>query len=101
MYDKDNRIIDRREMLRIKIKSLAEEARIIRKEEHRTHGALRNELHLHRVGVVRHEARHTHIAYGLLRGRTIEQIEPGAKVDPDMKKVEAMLKRYGRTAMTA
>lgn len=33
MYDQAGNIVDRRELLKIKIKSLAEEARIIRKEE--------------------------------------------------------------------
>lgn len=85
-------------MLRIKIKSLAEEAKLIRREERRTFGQLRNELHLHRTGIVRYEARHTHIAYGLLRGRSIDQIEPRAKEPPNMGKVEAMLKKYGSVA---
>ena len=49
MYAKDKEtIIDRREMLRIKVKSLTAEARIIRVEERKTFGALRNELHIHR-----------------------------------------------------
>lgn len=96
MYAHDRcTIIDRREMLRIKLKSLAEEARIIRKEEHRSWGQLRNELHLHRVGIVRKTARDTHIAYGLLKGRTIEQIEHGAKTEPDWDAINKMLKKYG------
>lgn len=98
MYAKDrNTILDRREMLRVKLKSLAEEARIIRREERRTWGQLREELHLHRVRDVRTEARATHLAYGFLRGRTLEQMEPGrVKLDPYLQgKVDAMLKKYG------
>lgn len=100
MYAKDGKIIDRREMLKVKIKSLAEEARIIRREEHRTRGELRNELREHRVGIVRSEARATHIAYGLIRGRSLDRIEPGAKRQPDWKKIESMCKRYGPTGFS-
>lgn len=98
MYAKDQvTIVDRREMLRIKIKSLAAEARIIRAEEKRTTHQLRNELHLHRVTVVRQEARCTHLAYGFIRGRTLDQMEPGqTNVSPyNSDRVRTMIKRYG------
>lgn len=95
MYDQNKTIVDRREMLRVKLKSLAEEARIIRREEQRTFGALREELHRHRVDIVRKVARDTHVAYGLIRGKTIDQIEPGRKSDPDWEAVEKMVKKYG------
>jgi hypothetical protein len=88
-------IADRREMLRVKVKSLAEEARIIRREEQRTHGQLRNELHHHRVLVVRREARYANIAYALVKGRTYEQIEGNAKTPPSWESVKRMLKTYG------
>jgi len=101
MYDETRvKVVDRREMLRVKIKSLAEEARIIRREEQRTWGELRNELHNHRVGVVRREARHAHLAYGLIRGRGISQIEPGAKRPPDWKRVQALCQKYGPLGFT-
>ena len=106
MYEKDRTtIIDRREMLRVKLKSLAEEARIIRREEQRTHGFLRDELHTHRVRVVRHQARITGLAYGFIKGRTLEQMEPTRKEMPiyidnlmwtDVRK---MLKKYGPIGM--
>lgn len=97
MYAKDKTLlIDRREMLRVKLKSLAEEARIIRREERRAWGVLRDELHQHRVRQVRSEARHTHLAYGFLRGKTYQQIEPsGSYTLPDWNSVAAMLKKYG------
>ena len=95
MYDQDKKIVDRREMLRVKLKSLAEEARIIRREEQRTFGALREELHRHRVDIVRKVARDTHVAYGLIRGKTIDQIEPGRKSEPDWTAVEKMVQKYG------
>lgn len=90
----------RRAMLRVKVKSLMEEARIIRAEEHRTrNGWLFAELREHRVKVLRCEARATHIAYGLLRGKTLGQIEFGLGVEKPMgkyiaDKVLAMLGKY-------
>lgn len=108
MYAKDKTtIIDRREMLRVKSKSLAEEARIIRREELRTHGALRDELHQHRVRELRFEARATHLAYGFIKGRTLEQMEPKRYVGDWPKwmiemsdkalfdRVRVMIKKYG------
>lgn len=110
MYDNEQKLVDRREMLRIKLKSLAEESRIIRKEEKRTFGPLRNELHNHRINVVRRAARETHIAYGLIRGLTLEQIEPGMTEEKfcfesnrffNRKNIEAMLSRYGGSSKPA
>jgi hypothetical protein len=96
MYDRDrNTIIDRREMLRVKVKSLAAEARIIRREEQRSHGQLRQELHEHRAQYLRGIARSTHIAYGLIKGRTIEQMEPTRTSEPDWDAIDKMLKKYG------
>lgn len=87
---------DRRRMLKVKSKSLAEEARIIRREERRSVGWLRDELHLHRVGVVRYEARATHLAYGLIRGRSVEQIEQRATRTEELwKRVRSMVDKYG------
>jgi len=96
MYDKSGKVIvDRREQLRVKIKSLAEEAKIIRKEEGKTFGQLREELYLHRIGIVRNEARHAHLAYGFIRGRTYEQMEANAKSAPDWDHVKRLVKKYG------
>lgn len=92
-------LLDRREMLRVKLKSLAAEARFIRKEELRTRGALRAELWQHRTHAVRSEARATHVAYGLLRGLQLVQIEPHSDTPPNWRKVRAMLRKYGTTAM--
>lgn len=88
-------LIDRREMLKVKVNSLAAEARIIRALEKKAKGVIQAELHSHRVHEVRREARHAHLAYGILKGRTIEQMEPTAKSKPDMEKVDRMLKKYG------
>jgi hypothetical protein len=85
---------DGRLFLKVKLKSLAEESRIIRKEEKRNVG-FRNALRTHRVGIVRSESRATLLAYGFLRGLHYRQIENGSKGSPDWKKVEAMVKKYG------
>lgn len=90
---------DRRVMLKIKLKSLADEARIIRREEHlRIGGWLRAELHWHRVGVVRRQARATHLAYGFLRGRKRSEMERTPMTDNDramMDSIRKMAKQYG------
>jgi hypothetical protein len=87
---------DRRRMLKVKLKSLAEEARIIRFEEKRSHGWLRGELHDHRINVVRAETRATHLAYGLIRGLPMERIELSkTRTEQLWKKVRGMVEKYG------
>jgi hypothetical protein len=88
-------ILDSREKLRVKIKSLAEESRIIRKEELRTHGPIRESLYLHRVGIVRTEARHSQLAFGIIQGKTLEQMEPNAKSKPNTARVKQLAIKYG------
>lgn len=94
---KSDHIVDRREQLRVKLKSLAAEAQIIRREESRTDGPMRLELRAHRRGIVRSEARHTHLAYGFIRGLLLEQIEAKSHTAPDWERVRKMIKRYGPT----
>lgn len=97
MYTRDGVLHDRREMLRVKLKSLAEEARMIRTEERRTTGTLREELRAHRAGVVRYETRATHLAYGIIRGREVDRIEKPLAPRPShlWDKVRTMVKKYG------
>ena len=61
--------------LKIKVKHLAEEARIIRKEEKRSYGDTRDWLYLHRINSVRPECRASHIAYAFAKGKTLKQVE--------------------------
>ena len=61
--------------LKVKIKCLADESVIIRKEERRARGDLRRDLYLHRIGVVRSESRAALLAYAYLRGRPVESVE--------------------------
>lgn len=97
-----------RRYLKVKLKSLAEEARIIRKEENKAKkearrvgdvrvnwSMLREELHNHRVVIVREAARHTHLAYGFLRGRAYQQMEAKCKTPPLWDSIKKMVLKYG------
>lgn len=89
--------------LKIKIRSLAEEAAIIRAEERKHSGERRNAIHNHRVIDVRRAQRATYIAYGYLRGRAYRQIEPQTRCDrpphdrpgPSWERVRDMVAKYG------
>lgn len=83
--------------LKVKVKSLAEESRIIRREEQRAtwSNELREQLHLHRVNDVRDESRATHLAYGYLRGQPHRVIEPAGDIPAHIwKRVQAMVGKY-------
>ena len=56
---------------------------------------MRSALQLHRIDDVRREARSAQLAYGFIRGRAYEQIEPTAKTPPDMERVRLLVQRYG------
>lgn len=91
-----------RAKFRVKIKSLAEEARIIRHEERRMKGqnndGYRGELRYHRISVVRDEQRATLLAYALLRGVPYSALE--AKARPvDTKAVMRIAQSLARTAV--
>lgn len=105
---------DRRRELRVKIKSLAEEARIIRREEQRVRDSMTRcvgkpaeatawlansyaSLRAHRVGDVRRESRYSQLAYAMLRGRTLAQTEP--KQDGHGYDEGKLAKLYARFAM--
>jgi hypothetical protein len=84
--------------LKVKIKSLTQEARIIRTEERRARTKeLRDGLAAHRRGIVRSEARHAQLAYGYLRGRALKTIEATHRVGhaPSWKRVASLVARYG------
>lgn len=168
MYSKEGTIHDRREMLKVKIKSLAAETRVIRKEELRlldqanpgrpayrkaydaeyyeqfssflkdrkgeeltddafaaaekqivkeaakqariaaklarakmrrpaSINPIREELYLHRIHIVRREARAAHIAYMLIKGWCYSDIEPTCKPynTPDWMAVSRLCQKYG------
>lgn len=88
--------------LRIKLKSLAEEARIIRREERLM--KLRHErpdqLCQHRRWTVRNEARATLLAYAFLKGLPYDRVERKVKEEVHFRtciqpKAAAMVKKYG------
>jgi len=98
--------------LKVKIKSLAEEARIIRKEENKTlklhkmkypeggycpqYDSLRN----HRRIDVQGEARAALLAYGYLRGVPYKAMESKTKEDnrPNWKRVRTIAKKFGKSS---
>jgi hypothetical protein len=83
-------------MLRVKVKSLAEEARIIRREEHKIPwGMLRRELRDHRVVEVRSESRSAGLAYGFIKGRSLSEMEKYAVTSPDWIRIKKLVEKYG------
>ncbi len=83
--------------LKVKVKSLAAESRIIRREERRRKGddPIRARLRAHRLDVVRREARSSLLAYGYLRGRPLDRLEPSRRTEPDWGAVRRMVEKYG------
>jgi len=86
--------------LKIKSKSLAEESRIIRKEERKLTGEDRDELTVHRRWTVRQHARATYLAIAFIKHRSYKTVEPKCN-DTALRdsyitpKVAAMVKKYG------
>jgi len=96
--------------LKIKAKSLAEEARIIRRierklkkrnrylrEKSRETDYLLNSVHEHRVEIIRPVARSTHLARGYIKGTPYKTIENKAYSYhlPNFKEIWKMVKSYG------
>lgn len=48
----------------------------------------------------RSESRSAQIAYGYLRGRTYQQIEGATKSEPDWKRVQRLIEKYGPKGQT-
>jgi len=90
---------DKHIQLKVKVKYLAAEARIIRKEERKAadqgRSRLNSSLSDHRRGVVRNEARHSLLAYGFMRGKPYEKLETNPHTQPNWEKVINMAKRFG------
>lgn len=80
-------------LLRVNIKSLAEEARIIRKEMKR-YGTpwVKGSLASHRKTVVRAESRSAHLALAAVKGVPYKSVEKNPKTRPDWNRVSAKLK---------
>jgi hypothetical protein len=105
-------------MLKVKVKSLAAEARIIRLEEYRAKGqvrtslltgetdprvygrddALRVSLYFHRTKDVRGEQRSALLAYAFLRDVPLCKVEPKRRSDPDWARVHSIVLKFGEGA---
>jgi hypothetical protein len=86
--------------LKIKIKSLAAEAVIIRQEERRSRGSTRNSLHHHRTRIVRPEARASLLAYAYLRDRwPLIVVERQYSHSPDWANVKRIARKFSGTAI--
>lgn len=84
--------------LKVKIKSLAAEARIIRLEEARSKNPFeRMRLSSHRTDDVRREARAAQLAYGFLRGREYNQIESPNSSNVDWGRVQKLVEKFGES----
>ena len=91
--------LNHRKYLKVKIKSLAEESRIIRLEEKRSFGPQREGLYFHRIWNVRHESRAAQLAYAYLRGKRLEQVEQHSEMNYIRAKVlvraEKIVAKFG------
>ena len=81
--------------LKVKVMSLAAEARIIRQQARKAKGMVKWRLNEHRTDVVRVHARHNGLAYGILRGTPYSAIEKKCDKKPDFEKVATIAKRFG------
>lgn len=109
MYDKSGKLIDRREMLKIKARTLQLEAMVIRSEENKLLTnpkdpayTLYKELHFHRVYPLRKEGRLTTLALGFIRGRQLIEMEATTRkplTAADWAAILSMVKKYGKSGM--
>ena len=81
---------------RVNVKSLAEEARIIRNEANRCGRAYHDALTLHRRGRLREEARIAQLALAFLRERPYRTVERMAVAKPC---AERLLEKLGRLSV--
>ena len=88
--------------LKIKLKSLAAEAAIIRHEEKlyldRRPGSFWYQLNYHRIVDLRKEARAAHLAYNFLRGTPYRDVEFTYHDAPDWIRVKEIAKKFGPRA---
>ena len=80
--------------LRVNVKSLAAESRLIRQEERRCGECYRSELSEHRRGRLREEARYAQLALAHFRGRPYKSVEAKCLVPVDAKRLFEKAKRY-------
>ena len=105
------------EYLKVKVMSISDEQKIIRREEQlakykaRANRARIQEgkaaedparytevnrgLHAHRVIDCRKELRSSHLAYGFVKGLKYRQMEPLAYAQPNWDRIERLIEKYG------
>ena len=83
--------------LKIKVRSLVDEAKNIRKEANKTSGMAKWRLNHHRTTVVRDHTRHNLLAYGILIGMSYERMERKCHEAPNFKRVAKIAKSFGAT----
>lgn len=81
--------------LKIKVKSLVDESRSIRKEANKVSGMAKWRLNHHRTTTVREHTRYNLLAYGILRGVPYQVMERKCQVKPSFSKVATIAKRFG------
>jgi hypothetical protein len=86
--------------LKIKVRSIADEARSIRQEARKESGMVKWGLNHHRTTVVMVHARHNLLAYGVLRGIPYRRMEEKCREAPDFSLVESITKRFGASEET-
>lgn len=79
--------------LRVNIKSLATEAKIIRQETARCGRRYKAGLAEHRRGRLREEARYANLALAMVRGRPYRTVEQKCGVLPDLKRLAEKVRR--------
>jgi hypothetical protein len=83
--------------LKIKVQSLVDESKNIRKEANKTSGMAKWDLNHHRTSVVRPHTRKNLLAYGCLRGTPYHAMERKCDVMPNFSEVEKIARRFGGT----
>lgn len=93
--------------LKVKIRSLAEEAKIIRAEEKKIISdnsiywiRARSALRHHRTNEVRKEARAALLAYALIRGVPYHSVERPKSKEIDIKAVQRIVDKFGVRGMS-
>lgn len=87
--------IDKLKALKVKIKSLAEESKIIKKEIKKSNIPTKDYLQLHRKFVVRPETRSALLAYRFLKGHSYLSTEIASLSEPDSERVARLVNKYG------
>lgn len=87
--------IERLIHLKIKVKSLVDEAKTIRAEANKTSGMTKWNLNHHRKTTVREHTRYNLLAYCLLKGTAYELVEKKCTEAPDFVRVIKIAARFG------